>query len=69
MKRFYLAGIVTCSRHPERLAMWAIADAHQGDKIIAYRQTREGAAALCAQMNRSARVTFSTPQRQKGQVA
>lgn len=67
MKRYYLAGLVTSSRHPERRSQWAIADAHAGHRIATYRPTRDGAVALCEQMNRSARLTFSTPK--KGKIA
>lgn len=69
MKRYYLACLVTSSRHPERIGQWGIADAHAGHRIASYRPTRDGAVALCAQMNRSARVSFSTPQKKQGRVA
>lgn len=49
--RYYLAGIVTYSRHRERLGMWAIADAENGDRIVSHQGTRERAVQWCETMN------------------
>lgn len=56
--RFTIIGRVTHSRHPERIGLFAISDAGDKGRIVAYRATRELAARYCANANRAARLTF-----------